>query len=1085
MNQLIKLLLFSLAILFSSSLCSQSVLFDHINADKTPKSDTFPEYSFFRENLSRGLIDVSIPLYEINVGSIKVPIGLTYNSEGIKLDQIASNVGLGWSLNAGGVVNRKIQDIEDHQIEQLYTGNSTCFEGACSDALIKVLGYHMEPEDLIPENHTRTVYTDVADIDAAPDLFSIMAPGISSKFYLESLDRGNNPNDFYNNISTYTIKFLNGDAKKGGVVTRKPLTGMPSNGFNTSEIQGFPASTHGFAGQFNDVRTPVDYEGFRITNSQGLIYTFNQPDFFESITSFSSKGQFTTKEDLFGNLYQDDSQMALLSVFAGGLYRLRANSWHLTSIEDPRTSNSISFSYESYNKPNTREYSTNIDIKKYASGNDPNFMCYLEYLPKWQVGPNNPCSLCELWTKTPKYYSKESQVNRIDEINWNQGIIKFYYDLDRADDPNEKALTKIEVLDTNGNNVKTYFFNYSYFISKENCNDWKCKRLRLDGIDFLEGNERREYYSFDYYDDIPLPKVNSLEKDFLGYYNNNGAEIGNTLSTLNTPILYYVPNLGRNSVLPFPLNNSTEIDGDYSLLANEYSLTGLLKKVTNPLGGSNTLVYENHNFVMNGQTFTAGGARIKTQTLNDGNNERIIHYEYESGELINAPIFGFSHAYNQNLDNDIGGSAFIAFTNDQGGRDSWIEYGKVIKKEIGNGRTEYYFSNEPNVEVVAQSENDHSCFTNFYGSSALGKTSYFEDNDIFRSKIAQEEVYDANNNILKQTEYDYTGEELDNLPLSFQKSQVSMCCGNIETVTNQPFASTLNDYARFKYTSNLKIQRNHLTQKITREYLDGGLKVTQEDFIFDSQYPLIKEHKISDNVGELRTKYYYPFDSEVNSLPYMPSLVNINIIGSPVKEESYMDNVLTSTTQTNYHVPPGGDPMFALFPKSISVSKGDGLLEEGVVVTSRDAKGNITGYKTISDVHYTIIWGYNGQYPVIKIENKEYDSAFTKVIGILSTDTNGPFNDIEELLQAVEGIQNNSTAKTIWDSFNQSLRTAMPSSMVTTYTYDPLIGVTSITDPRGYTMYYEYDELNRLKIERDKESNILRDYRYYNKSQSE
>ena len=54
--------------------------------------------------------------------------------------------------------------------------------------------------------------------------------------------------------------------------------------------------------------------------------------------------------------------------------------------------------------------------------------------------------------------------------------------------------------------------------------------------------------------------------------------------------------------------------------------------------------------------------------------------------------------------------------------------------------------------------------------------------------------------------------------------------------------------------------------------------------------------------------------------------------------------------------------------------------------------------------------------------------------------------------------------------------------MITTYTCDPLIGVTSITDPKGYTIYYTYDSFGRLQHVKDAQGNIVSENEYHYKN---
>jgi hypothetical protein len=53
-------------------------------------------------------------------------------------------------------------------------------------------------------------------------------------------------------------------------------------------------------------------------------------------------------------------------------------------------------------------------------------------------------------------------------------------------------------------------------------------------------------------------------------------------------------------------------------------------------------------------------------------------------------------------------------------------------------------------------------------------------------------------------------------------------------------------------------------------------------------------------------------------------------------------------------------------------------------------------------------------------------------------------------------------------------------AQMTTYTHDPLIGMTSMTDPNNITTYYEYDSFNRLNFIKDANKNIVKalDYNY-------
>ncbi len=63
-----------------------------------------------------GIPQISIPLYTIKSGDLTLPISLSYHGGGNKVEEIASSVGLGWTLNAGGVITRSVRGLVDESI---------------------------------------------------------------------------------------------------------------------------------------------------------------------------------------------------------------------------------------------------------------------------------------------------------------------------------------------------------------------------------------------------------------------------------------------------------------------------------------------------------------------------------------------------------------------------------------------------------------------------------------------------------------------------------------------------------------------------------------------------------------------------------------------------------------------------------------------------------------------------------------------------------------------------------------------------------------------------------------------------------
>ena len=81
----------------------------------SPQAAAMTRYADAPVSYSLGLAQVSIPLYEIKSRSLTLPLSLSYNSSGVRVDEVSGPAGLNWNLEAGGVITRTVIGLPDEE----------------------------------------------------------------------------------------------------------------------------------------------------------------------------------------------------------------------------------------------------------------------------------------------------------------------------------------------------------------------------------------------------------------------------------------------------------------------------------------------------------------------------------------------------------------------------------------------------------------------------------------------------------------------------------------------------------------------------------------------------------------------------------------------------------------------------------------------------------------------------------------------------------------------------------------------------------------------------------------------------------
>jgi hypothetical protein len=107
------------------------------------------------------------------------------------------------------------------------------------------------------------------------------------------------------------------------------------------------------------------------------------------------------------------------------------------------------------------------------------------------------------------------------------------------------------------------------------------------------------------------------------------------------------------------------------------------------------------------------------------------------------------------------------------------------------------------------------------------------------------------------------------------------------------------------------------------------------------------------------------------------------------------------------------------------------------------------------------LWGYQGMYPIAETRNATFADVSSGLVGITP----------EQLSSSLVPDMTKVDA----------LRTALPNALITTYTYKPLVGILTATTPNGIVTTYVYYDFNRLKYILDTNGKIVQEYQYHYK----
>ncbi|GGG19000.1 hypothetical protein [Pontibacter amylolyticus] len=1007
-----------------------------------------------------GVPNIQIPIYSLNEGHIQLPITLSYHASGVRPDAHPGWVGMGWSLMVGGVITRTVNDVNDeyHSTNAKYPYYRDNVGYYYTHGVLKGDNWNsldnMEAIAKDPEKVYR---------DTEPDEFSFNFLHYSGKFYL-------------NHDGKWQVRC--DQPVKVKLHETVPLLNVP-----------FKPPVHSF---HNSYEYPQTFGGFTITAEDGTEYIFGGT---EEAIEYSM--------DFFDQKY--------------GTWV--ANAWYLTKIR--KNGREINLKYERDNFINQLLLTYNINLSTKEEKPDKIFdltsscMGWGSPIKSYDGKLIAPVYLSVVEGGTGKLifersvshelrYNDQIYVDQFEErkrLNGGVETADYFFpvlmtgDISKGEQDYElnkylesldklqwKKLDRIKLI-KDGESLREFLFTYN--------NSTQAKpEERLTLLSFTEigrSGAAKPGYSFRYHHvDKPLPPYLAGQVDHWGFYNERNQNF-NKLDE------YYDSRASSNIPSVF--------------------LRGTLSKIIYPTGGETTFEFEQHAYgkqlsedrsqvqnTDNGYPGEAGGLRIKkiTNTSPESPNGNLVtEYFYVSGYT------------NASEANALGSSGIL------GGQSKYyfVDYRLKSYNEANTWYVRSFFSSQSQLPVSANSQGSHIgyseviekradgsysqyLFTNFDFDNRLDEvtplnqtlqplarspykpyTSLEEE----RGKLRVKKDFTDTDVLVRAKEIEYVALNKSNEFVRSLKAALIAPCGGIGIIEGTPY--------RFYTYSYLPIRE-------TETVFDAnGLRpiTTVKNYTYNN-HRLLTKQSFTDSKGSIRqTEYTYPVDYAVGDLATADERVHaikkmqdLNMVASTIEETQWeITNGAKALLGANLHLyrdfgtEQGGVQLeqlqristLAPVPQAGFVRAGvdlnsafvkDQRYQAEVTIGGYNRQGNLLMITKEHSAPISYLWGYNYTYPIAEVRNATFDQVKNALGG-------------EEAVSVLAGSATLSEEQL---ASLKRLSEQLPDAMISIYTYDPLVGMTSLTDMNGKSAFYEYDSFGRLWLVRDLEGNILKAYEY-------